>query len=232
MKVFSIKTIILIILLHLTGCAQEEGTEEFTPTDPNSVFKLFPYTYFLQIYDASYNLYNTNSSDGSVAFWQSFQGAYAFTYNGESVISVRKFQMNYTTEGIGTFGEFFGHIYYSIDITDLRLLGFNDTLTGISATSTTTTAIPEVALIGSSGNVGSYIDSTGSTIVIDWELMDGGNGFAKLVFSMTTTDQYNVLLFTSEESYLIDRLGNRSFLELVLYSNALGSTLDLSGAKI
>lgn len=234
MKTFSIKAIALIFLLQLAGCAPEEKDDEFVPTDATLSFQLFPITYFLNIYDEIYTLHGSDNLGNSLSASNHFQTGPQITFNGEPAISVSHMQLinDYTgTSDVGVRGEFFGHINYSINKQDLRVLGFNNTVTGTTTVSATTTAIPVAALIGESGDIGTYIDDAGETITCDWRLIDGGNGRAKLIFTYITNNQNGDLLFTREESYLINQIGERTSLELVLHATSSGSTLNFSGTR-
>ena len=183
--------IAIVTIFSLSGCGG--GGSSTTPTDPNTVFSLFPSAYFTLGYSESYTLTGTDTGGGVFTGSYSIQTQSQSTFNGNPAIPFAvSLQLNNTASG--AFVTAIGTGYYSTTISNLHNLGFTNTTFGTTTVSASTTALPTTATIGNFGSVGTYTDSAGDTDVDTWRLDDGGNGNAKLVFSTTTTDQFEQLL--------------------------------------
>jgi hypothetical protein len=221
------------LLLTLTACGGGGGGgggNSTTPTDPTTVFSLFPSGYFSAGYNETYTFTGTDTGGGVFTGSYSIQTQTQSAINGVPAIPFAvSLQLNNTASG--AFISSIGTGYYSTDTTNPENLGFTSTTFGTTTVSATTTVLPTTATIGSFGSIGTYIDNTGDTDVDTWRLDDGGNGNAKLVFSTTTTDQFGTISFTSEESYLIAPNGNRISIAFRLFDTNAGITINLSGNK-
>jgi len=217
-------------IFMISACGGGGGGSSSTPTDPATVFSLFPSGYFSTGYSESYTLTGTDTAGGVFTGSYSIQTQAQSTFNGVPAIPFAvSLQLNNTASG--AFVSAIGTGYYSTNTASPENLGFTNTTFGTTTVSATTTALPTTATIGSFGSIGTYVDSAGDTDVDTWRLDDGGNGNAKLVISTTTTDQFGTVTSTSEESYIINSNGNRVSIAFRLFDTSSGITISLSGNK-
>lgn len=229
MKLLSKFLLVLIAFFVLSGCG--DGDNSFNPTDPDAVFNLFPSDYFIIGYSESYSLSGFDTAGGLPTGSLSMQTQSQEIFNGELAIPISVALQVVNTQ-TGSFINSTGIGYYSTDENDRRELGFTNITLGTSTFIAVTSAIPATAKIGDSGEIGSYIDNLGNRDVKTWQLLDGGDGRASLVFSSTTRDQVGLFLSSAEESYLIEQNGDRVSVEFRLFDADSGATLTLSGNKI
>ena len=123
--------------------------------------------------------------------------------------------------------------FFSIDSNDLRDLGFSNLLFGFTPFfAFSSAAIPATAKIGDSGEIGTYIDDFGTqNIIKTWQLEDGGDGRARLVYFSTTQDFRGFRLSSIEQRYLIEQNGDRISMSLRFRNANSILTLTLSGDK-
>lgn len=224
-------SLVFILVSSLAACGGETNENNIAnPTDPNTVFQLFPSGFLSNGYSEFYTLSGSDTAGGTHTGNYSLQTQSQSVFNGEAAIPFAVL-LQITNTQTGAFGSSSGYGYYSTSLNDLRNLGYESTTTGEMTVSATTTAIPLTGKINDFGDTGIYIDSTGERDVDTWQLSDGGNGRAKLTFYGTSTDQFGVTLSTSEETYLIDPDGTRISIEFRIYYPGSGITLTLSGNK-
>ncbi len=231
MKTIRYILISTFVIFTLSACGGGGGGGSNTaPTNPTTVFSLFPSGYFSVGYSESYTLTGTDTAGGVFTGSYLIQTQTQSTFNGVPAIPFDvSLQLNNTASG--AFVSAIGTGYYSTNATNPENLGFTNTTFGTTTVSATTTALPTTASIGSFGSIGTYTDSAGDADVDTWRLDDGGNGNAKLVIFTTTTDQFGTVTSTSEESYLINSSGNRISIEFRLFDTSSGITISLSGNK-
>ena len=231
MKIIIKMALVFILVSTLVACGGETNENNITnPTDPNTVFQLFPSGHFSNGYSETYILSGSDTAGGTQTGSFSIQTQSQSIFNGEAAIPFAVI-LQITNTQTGAFGSASGYGYYSTNQNDLRDLGYESTTTGEMTVSATTTAIPLTGRINDFGDAGIYIDSTGERDVDTWQLSDGGDGRAKLTFYTTTTDQFGVTQSTSEETYLINPNGTRISIDFRIYYTSSGITLTLSGNK-
>ena len=195
------------------------------PTDPNTVFQLFPPGYFSVGYSKTTNFTGTDTGGGVFTATASVQTQAQTTFLGQPAIP-QLVQIQLTNTATGAFVSNIGTGYWSTSATDRRILGFSDSSS--TTVSATTTAIPQTAKIGDFGVVGTYTDNAGDVDVDSWRLDDGGNGRAKLVLLSTGTDQFGTLIISSTSTDLIDTSGNAISEEIKIFFADIDITLTLN----
>lgn len=219
---------LFILFLVLTGCV--DSGERFNPTDPDTVFTLFPSDYFTIGYRETYDLSGFDNNAITQLGVFSVEPRPQLIFNGELSIPVLiTFQVTDTLSG--SFSITTNTEYFSTDPNDRRNLGFTNTLTGIPPLSAPPAAIPAAAKIGDSGAIGTYIDVLGNETIKSWQLADGGDGRARLVFFSTERDSFGFRLSSIEERYLIEQNGERISVSLRFFNANSILTLSLSGDK-
>jgi hypothetical protein len=207
-----------------SGGGSGGGDDDFVPTDPNTVFKVFPPEYFTN-YSKSINYSGSDTAGGKFVGTFSEQTQSQTTFLGELAIPILvHIQLTNTVTNAITSN--IGRGYYSTSANDRRNLGYSD---GSSTTvSAITFAIPETGRIGDFGVAGTYTENTGSVTERSWRIDDGGNGRAKLVLLTDVTDQFNDLETSGTTVDLIDVNGNVISRTLTIYFADLGITLTLT----
>lgn len=221
---------VLMPLVVLTGCV--DSNNRFNPTDPDTIFNLFPSGYFEVGYSEAYELsgFDNNGITQTGIFSVDAQSQTSFNSELAIPLLVTLEPGGFQT---GLFPTSTKIEYFSTDSNDLRNLGFTNTLFGsTSFFAFSTSAIPVTAKIGDSGQIGTYIDIFGNENIRTWQLGDGGDGRARLVFVSTTRDNSGFRLSSSEEEYLIDQNGDRVSVRLRFFNADSILTLALSGDKI
>jgi len=223
--------------MQLYACASEEdngGIEN--PTDPNTVFNLFPSDYLTEGYSETYVL-----SGQEVLTGDTFTGSFTLQtqaqdlFNSESAVPMYK-ELEITNSITGGSSTESGIDYYSINYTNLHYYGYSGILhfSGISSSQTTesasTTMLPVTGKIGDSGVIGTYIDSYDDTKSLTWSIHDAGNGNAKLkIVTTTSPNQLGTVLLVEEETYTINPNGVRLSIVIRIEYTYSGITISLNG---
>jgi hypothetical protein len=119
--------------------------------------------------------------------------------------------------------------FYSKQNYRLYQNGSEDLITGEIGFAQHIDEIPEYAYIGDSGRVGSYITSSGKTIIKNWQLDDAGFGVAKLVFTTSTYDTFDHLETLYEKTLEMNQYGTIYSLRVVRYDAYAGVYTYLAG---
>jgi hypothetical protein len=225
-KIYIVALCSLLLSILVTGCSSSGGDSP-APTDPNTVFQLFPSGFFTAGYSETYNLTGTDTLGGTHKAVFSLQTQAPTTFLGQPAIPVFV-QVQITNTSTGAVVSNSGNGYYSTSPTDRRYLGYSDSTT--TTVSAVTSTIPQTAKIGDIGVVGTYTDNTGNVDTQSWRLDDGFNGNAKLVELSNEVDQFGTLDTSSTTTHLINTSGNRLSITLVLFFNSLNATLTLTGS--
>ncbi len=193
------------------------------PTSTSIEFKLFPSNYFTD-YDVSASLTGSDSRGinltGNIVEKLLPRTAFLGTRASPIQTTTEFFAM-----GMG-FGTAIVTSYYSTNVNARRFLGVSGDITTVKAT---TTDIPVRAKIGQSGIIGTYIDKRKFTSTLSWQLEDGFNGQAKLIFLNTTNKPSGDLDNTFKTTYLIQENGKRESVELETYNDTIKITVTLKG---
>jgi len=233
-----IKKITLVVLLfQLYACTSEDdngGIEN--PTDPNTVFNLFPSDYLTEGYSETYVLSGQEELTGDT-FTGSFtlQTQVQDLFNSESAVPMYK-ELEITNSSTGGTSTKSGVDYYSTNYTNINYLGYSGILhfSGISSTqiteSASTTMLPITGKIGDSGVIGTYVDSYDDTKSLTWSIHDAGNGNAKLkIVTTTSPNQLGTVLLIEEETYTINPDGVRLSIVIRIEYTYSGITINLNG---
>lgn len=215
---------LLTFLLVACGGGGGGGTP-VTPTDPNTVFSLFPSGFFNAGYSDVVNYTGTDTLGGTHIATFSTQTQAQTTFLGEPAIPVIG-QLQLTNTANNAVISNIGTVYWSTSATDRHRLGYSDSTT--TTVSATTTAIPQTAMINDFGVTGTYIDNAGEVGTDSWRLDDGGSGRAEMVNLSTTRDQFGDLISSSTTTTLIDTSGNSVSTTLVLFIASENATITLS----
>lgn len=219
----SIFVLSFVTVSILLGCGGGSGSN-FEPTDPNTVFNLFPPSYFTS-YSSSYNFTGSDTAGGRFTGTFSAQTLSPTTFLGEAAIPILgllELINTVTNAQVSSTAT----VYFSDTPNDRRYLGSSSSLT--TTVSATTYPIPETALIGDFGLIGTYTDNAGDTTEESWRLDDGGSGTAIFVKLSTTTDQYNDLVTSTTTRDKIATNGSVISESLSVYYADLDVTLTLN----
>ena len=232
MKVLSKVLKLFIPFFVLTGCI--DSGDSFNPTDPDAVFSLFPSGYFNAGYSETYNLSGFDFDNNGIAQL----GLFSVETQPQMIFIVQPAipvltALQVTDANTGSFSTTTKTEFFSIDSNDLRDLGFSNLLFGFTPFfAFSSAAIPATAKIGDSGEIGTYIDDFGTqNIIKTWQLEDGGDGRARLVYFSTTQDFRGFRLSSIEQRYLIEQNGDRISMSLRFRNANSILTLTLSGDK-
>lgn len=219
--------ILYISIFILSSCGGGGGgSSNSTPTDPSTVFSLFPSNYFNVGYSKTYNLSGTDTLGGTYTGTFAVQTQAQTTFLGTPAIPILA-QLQLTNTANHASISNIGTLYWTTSASDRHQLGYSDSSS--TTVSASTTAIPQTALINNFGNIGTYTANTGDVSVDSWRLDDGYNGRANLVELSTTRDQYSNLLTSSTTTTLIDTSGNPISITLALYIASENATINLTG---
>jgi len=225
------KTNRLILTLALVGAAlasvscSSGGGDSATPTDPATVFQLFPSGYFTAGYTETTSYTGSDTLGGTYTAIFSIQTQPQSTFLGVPAIPILG-QLQMTNTSTGAFASVISTSYYTPLATDRHYLGYSNSA-GTTTVSSTTTAIPETAKIGNFGVIGTYTDNAGDVDVQSWRIDDGGNGNADVVQLSTETDQFGSPITSSTSISKTDVNGNTLSYKLIIFYFASGETLTL-----
>ncbi len=214
---------VLILGAYFFALTAASAANKAQPTSTSIKFQLFPGNYFID-YDVSASLTGSDSRGinltGNIAEKLLLRTAF---------LGIRVSPIQTTTAffavGMG-FGTAIVTSYYSTNVNVRRFVGVSGDITTVKAT---TTDIPVRAKIGQSGIIGTYIDKRNFTSTLSWQLDDGFNGLAKLIFLNTTTKPSGDLDNTFKTTYLIQQNGKRETVELETYNDTIKLTVTLKG---
>ncbi|MDB4575773.1 hypothetical protein N9112_02315 [bacterium] len=218
------KYLVLFAFIIIQGCSSGGG-DSTSPTDPNTVFQLFPTGYFTAGYTSTINYTGTDTAGSTYTGTVSKQTQAESTFLGVPAIPIL-YQIQITNTATGAFASGTSTEYFSTLATDRHYLGYSsNTTTTVSAT---TSPIPQTAKIGDFGIIGTYTDNAGNVDIQSWRIDDGGNGTANGVLLSNETDQFGNPTSSSVETTNIDASGNRLSEKLVIYYADSGITVTLN----
>ena len=217
-----------ITLLVLSACGGGGGDSTLTPTDPTTVFQLFPSGRFVEGNSETTNYTGTDTAGGVYTATLSRKTLAESTFLGDPAIPI-SFQLQLTNSANVAFVSVMGSEYFSPLATDRHYLGFSSS-TGTTTVSSTTSAIPQTAKIGDFGVIGTYTDNAGEVDVQSWRLDDGGSGNANAVILSSTSDQFGNLVSSSVEVIKIDVNGNALSSTVTIFDASSGITITLNGS--
>lgn len=230
-------TALFVVAFLLSGCGGGGGgsgssaapTPAPTPTPTNIPFKLFPAGYFTNGYTKTYQLSGSDTAGDTYTATLSETTQAQTTFNSQPAIPVQSV-FNFTNTKTNAFVTATGKEYFSTDINNLMDLGSTDSI-GDIYTATSLNVIPQTAMIGASGAVGTYSGSgaaAGETDTTTWQLTNANNGLANLI---VTTSTFIGATFDSSEKHttVIDQQGNPQSTTIEIYYASSGVTITLSG---
>lgn len=218
------KYLILFALILIQGCSSSGG-DSTTPTDPNTSFSIFPTNYFTS-YNKTISLSGSDNAGNNYTLIYSEQTSAQTTFLGTAAIPILT-QLQFTNTTTGGILNVTDNSYFSTSASDRHYLGEDGDTPTVSAV---TTAIPQTAVIGAFGVIGTYTDNAGDVESSSWRLEDGGNGNAKLLLLFNYKDQFGNSTGSETQTFVIDTNGNRLSMTAVLYYSDTGLTLTLSGS--
>lgn len=98
--------------------------------------------------------------------------------------------------------------YYTLPTSDRRLLGIESDLSLRNDGSTSTKAIPDIALSGSTGEIGEYVSIVGKISQRDWSVASSNNNTSVTTFITEYLNSNNIADIKERISYKIDETGN------------------------
>ncbi len=212
----------LLALIIIQGCSSGGGDS----STPATSFSLFPPNYF-----TSYNetiIFSGSDSTGDLyTLTLSEQTSAQTTFLTEAAIPILT-DIQLTNTSSGGVINITQNSYFSTSATDRRFLGTDGGLT--ETVSAVTKVIPQTAVIGASGVIGTYTDNAGDVESSSWRLEDGLNGRAILIYQFTYTDQSGSPTGSETQTFLIDESGNRLSVTVVFFDTASGVTITLRGS--
>jgi len=169
--------VLLTALIFITGCSS--GGDSVAPTDPSTVFNLFPPGSFTPGNTKTTNYTGTDTAGGVYTATFSAQVLTESTFLGVPAIPVLG-QLQLTNTANGGFVSVILTSYYSPLASDRHYLGVSSNTT--TTVSSVTSAIPQTAKIGDFGVIGKYTDNAGDIDIQSWRIDDGSNGNADIVY--------------------------------------------------
>ena len=212
----------LLALIIIQGCSSGGGDS----STPATSFSLFPPNYFTS-YNETINFSGSDSTGDLYTLTLSEKTSAQTTFLTEAAIPILT-DIQLTNTSSGGVINITQNSYFSTSATDRRFLGTDGGL--IETVSAVTTVIPQTAVIGASGVIGTYTDNAGDVESSLWRLEDGLSGRAKLIYQFTYTDQFGNSTGSETQTYLIDESGNRLSVTVVFFDTASGVTITLSGS--
>lgn len=216
----------ICLVLSLTGCSSGGG-DSAPPTDPNTVFQIFPSGRFTPGNTDTINLTGTDTVGGVYTAIFSMQTQSESTFLGVPAIPILV-HVQITNTANGAVASNVGNAYYTPLAADRHYLGYSDTIS--TTVSSVTEAIPETGKIGDFGVTGTYTDNAGDVDVQTWRIDDGGGGNANIVELSTERDQSGNPTTSSVTTTKIDVNGNMLSMELILFYADTNITITLSGS--
>ena len=217
---------LLLVIFTLTGCSGGSGGSKSAKE-----YTLYPTNYLSTAFTESYSL------TGKDTFFIQYEGTYDVetqteaTFDGDPTFPSFGL-LRFTNKLTNTSFVVPSTTYYSTSLLDLEVLGFYDSLQGLTTASADTSVIPLTAKIGDYGDIGTYIDNVGNTSIYTWELSKAKDGKAYFTIEGSVTDQFDTETGTIENSFEIDTDGNRSSMSIIVFYAKTGITIKLSGPRI
>lgn len=221
-----------LLLVSLMACSGGGGggssTPAPTPTSTNIPFQLFPTGYFSNGYTETYQLSGSDNVGDTFTGTLTSTTQAQTTYASQAAIPVQSVITITNTQNQASFTDT-GNEYYSTDPANLMYFGYTDA--GDVFTYASLNVIPQTAMIGASGDYGTYTGSgtaTGYNDTISWKLTNANNGLANVV--VTDSTFFGSTLDSSTTfTYVIDQQGNRQRVTVAIYDVNSGVTITLTG---
>ena len=219
------KVLIVFLVSLIAACGGGGGGS--TPTNPDTVFQVFPSAMFVPGTIKTTNYTGTDNNGGTYTGVLSEQTQTESVFLGQAAIPVLS-QLQFTNTGTGASVTGISTTYFSTSVTDRRFLGTSDSTT--TTVTANTTPIPQTVKIGDFGNIGTYTDNAGNVTTVTFRIDDGGNGNGKAVVIQTERDQFGALVSTETTESIIDPSGNTLSETIIIFFNDLGVTVTLNGS--
>lgn len=214
------------MLVGLTACGGGTNSTD-TYYEPVPDYKLFPVGYFTPGYHQDYHL------TGYDTLGRNYTGNYHVVSNTSTYFDGEyNIPVTFTTSLTSDFGSSETKSitqFYSNQNYRLYQNGSENLITGEVSFAEHLDQIPAFAYIGDSGRVGSYIMSSGKSVIKNWQINDAGFGAAKLVFISSTYDVYDHLETLYEKTLEINQYGDIYSLKIVHYNAGNGVYTYLEG---
>ena len=205
-KKIGIAALSFAILLFLNACGSGSGS-----ASPNAIS--FSTTQVGAAY--SFNLVGSDNAGGSYTGTRQHIVDGPTVFEGQNVVQKR---VLVTLSGTTIATRSSTDTYYFNPNGTVYKIVFDS---GVTAVLASIHGYPPFVRIGDSGAGNSFQESNGSSFSLPWQVVDGGNGNAKLVISTFVNGNQ-----TSEDSYVLDPSGNLLSITLVSFSNGVTRTLS------
>jgi hypothetical protein len=187
----------IAILFALSACGGGGGGDDnFVPTDPNTVFQLFPPGGPAVGTSSNTSLSGTDNFGDRWTATSSSQVQADTTFLGESVRPTLSI-IGLTYVPTGAFINITSTSYIQYDVGAVYNIGSSSTTTTVSFLAN---PIPYTAKIGDLGVVGTYTNNVGDVTTQTWEVADAGSGRAKVILRTTIVDQFSTLIGSSVDT--------------------------------
>jgi hypothetical protein len=223
------KFVLFLSVLLLVACGGGSGGSDsgstFVPTDPNTVFQLFPPGGPTVGESSTVNLSGTDNFGDSWTASGSSQVQADTTFLGESVRPTLTI-LNLTYVPTGAFVNVTSTSYTRYDAGAVYRIGISDTST--TTVSFIANPVPYTAKIGDLGIVGTYTNNVGDVTTQTWEIADAGSGRAKAILRSSTVDQFSTLISSSVDTTVIlpDGTTVSTIVEVTLFNPDVVITLS------
>lgn len=227
-----------VLVVSLTACggggggggsSSSSAAPAPIPTATNIPFTIVPASHYTSGYTKTFHLSGSDTAGGTYTATASTAIQPQTLYNGQPAIPVQ-IVVTITNTKTSGFGTVTGVGYYSANITSLMNLGYSDSIGNIY-TATSLNVIPQTAMIGASGVIGTYSGSgtaAGKTLTASWQLTNANNGLANYI----VTESFYIgstLDSSGQSTIVIDQQGNPQSMTMVVYLASNGVTMTLSG---
>ena len=221
MKNFKSLLIMLIVSFTFSGCGGDDSTNSTTTPTNQKTYQLFPNGYFSTGFREEYSITGTDESGAVFARGTRLELAQQTkTFDNQQVIPILV-QHDWTDINLGAEVTTSVLSNYSTG-NELRLIGEENLLDGITSIGSNLSIIPSNAKVGDSGSIGSYVDNIGNTTEITWRLEAGTGDFAKVFIKSVIKDSAGTILFVGDGGYVIDESGNRQSITIFVDFRWLG----------
>ena len=232
MKKFKELLVLLILSNVLASCGGDgDSNGGGTPTSIKT-YQLFPDGYFSTGFREDYSITGTDEFGAVFAQGTRFELAQQTkTFNNQQVIPILV-QNDWTDVNSGADATTSVLSNYATG-NELRLIGEENLLDGITSIGSNPSTIPSTAKVGDSGSFGSYADNIGNTTEITWRLESDAGDFAKIIIDSIIKSSDGTALIVGNTAYIIDESGNRQSMTIFVDFRFLGSIkLNWAGVKL